>query len=517
MDELNRIILSCLIFVPIVGALLVSLLPRGAARPAAVLVAVANFVLSLHLVAHWNDAASTRGFCFEETREWLPQLGLNYHLGLDGASLFLVLLSTFLTPLVLVAARKGLNNRGKELAVCLLVLEAATIGAFSALDTILFYIFFEATLIPVYIMISGWGGAERSYAALKFFLYTMAGSVLMWVALLYIYFAQTRGERSFDYANMVAAANNLEAGGNSIAIMLFLGIAAAFAIKAPIFPLHTWQPDAYAESPTPATVILAAVLSKLGIYGFLRFAIPFFPQTATQLAPIFITLAIIGIIYGALVATAQTDLKRLLAYSSLSHVSLIVLGVFAALVAGTQGRDIANSGVIIQMLNHGLTTAALFLLAGMLIERRNSRVLGDFGGLAAPMPRFTVLFWIAMFASIGLPGLNGFVGEYLILQGTMFADFRFALLGALGVILGAVYMLRAFRRLMYGEITHEENRNLRDTGRRETLVMAVVLAVIVWIGVMPQPFLSLINGGNAQVETAPVAQTASQELLAQRR
>lgn len=513
MAELNRIILSCLIFLPVVGAILVALLPRKAARPAAIVVALANFVLSLHLVAHWGETVSGN-FHFVENREWMPQLGLSYHLGVDGISLFLVLLSTFLTPLVLLMARKGLDGRGKQLAVLLLLVEAASIGAFSALDTILFYIFFEATLIPIYLMIVGWGGAERSYAALKFFLYTMAGSVLMWVALLYLYFQQAASTRSFDLGAMTAAANTLESSGTHLPIILFVAIAAAFAIKAPIFPLHTWQPDAYAEAPTSATVILAAVLSKLGIYGFLRFAIPFFPQTAAQLAPIFIALAIIGIIYGALVAIAQTDMKRLLAYSSLSHVSLIILGVFAALLAGTQGGEIARSGAVIQMLNHGLTTAALFLLAGMLIERRGSRVLADFGGLAAPMPRFTVLFWIAMFASIGLPGLNGFVGEYLILQGAMFADFRIALLAALGVILSAIYMLRMFRRLMYGEITNEENRNLRDAGRRETIVMALVLAVIVWIGVMPRPFLSFI-GGDVNTATT-VAQTAP-EILAQRR
>jgi NADH-quinone oxidoreductase subunit M len=274
----------------------------------------------------------------------------------------------------------------------------------------------------------------------------------------------------------------------------------AFAIKAPIFPLHTWLPDAYTEAPTAATVMLAAVLSKMGIYGFLRFANPMFPETARSLAPIFIALAIVGIVYGAMVAVAQTDIKRLLAYSSISHVSLIVLGVFAALLAG-RNADLARTGATLQMVNHGLSTGALFLLAGWLWERRRTLQTNSFGGLAQAMPLYTVLFWVALFASIGLPGLNGFVGEYLILQGAMSANFWYAFGGATGVVLGAIYMLRMFRTAMYGETTREENRTVRDVNARETIVMAVILAVIVWIGVAPQPFLGIIGGDTTQQNT----------------
>ena len=438
---------------PILGAILVSLLPRKAARPAAILVALANFMLSLHLVAHWGDAVKDN-FHFVENREWMPQLGLSYHLGVDGVSLFLVLLSTFLTPLVLLMARKGLNGRGKQLAVLLLLVEAASIGAFSALDTILFYIFFEATLIPVYLMIVGWGDAERSYAALKFFLYTMAGSVLMWVALLFIYiFKQTGGRAQFrprrdDRRRQLSGIGGRQSADSFCSSRLppHSRSRRRFSRCTPGSPTPTPKSPTSGDGDSGGGACPNSASTDFCVSRFL-----FSRRPPTHLAPIFIALAIIGIIYGALVAIAQTDLKRLLAYSSLSHVSLIILGVFAALLAGTQGSEIARSGAVIQMLNHGLTTAALFLLAGMLIERRGSRVLADFGGLAAPMPRFTVLFWIAMFASIGLPGLNGFVGEYLILQGAMFANFRIAFLAATGRRFSARFICCecSVRQLMY--------------------------------------------------------------------
>jgi NADH-quinone oxidoreductase subunit M len=511
MNDLNSLILSCLIFCPIVGAILVALLPRRIALWGALAVALLTFALALHPILHWNDGdVATGGFRFEQKMAWLPDFGVSYHLGIDGLSVFLILLTAFLTPLVILAAWNSVADRVKEFVICLLLLEAATIGVFCALDLILFYVFFEAVLIPTYILIVGWGGAKRAAAGLKFFIYTMAGSVLMWLAMLYMYKEQSDSAgRSFDYDAMKTVASTLEGKsdllmGAPVATVLFFAFAIAFAIKAPLFPLHTWQADTYSEAPTAATVMLAALLSKMGIYGFMRFAIPFFPQTARELAPLFMTLAIIGIIYGALVAIVQTDIKRLLAYSSLSHVSLIVLGVFAATMTA-KNADLANTGAALQMVNHGLSTGALFLLAGFLIERRQRRNMGDFGGLAKLMPRYSVLFWIALFASIGLPGLNGFVGEYLILQGTMSAGFWYAALAATTVVLGAIYMLRMFRDVMFGEVTHEENRVLRDVNPRETLVMALVLGVIVWIGVRPQGFLDII-GNDANNGSAPSAQ-----------
>jgi NADH-quinone oxidoreductase subunit M len=523
MTDLNTIILSCLIFCPLMGAILVALLPRSVAREGAFVVAVINFVLSLHLWAHWNEAKSVlansvsgKEFHFQQVLDLAPQMGIKYHLGVDGISVFLVLLTTFLAPIVLLLGWNSVGARVKEYAVCMLILESAVVGVFSALDLILFYIFWEAVLIPVYIQMVGWGGPRKAYAAGKFFVYTMLGSVFMWIAMIYLYFQQPTGPtapRSFGYGPMYEAARALDGtSAGSVALILFSAFAIAFAIKAPIFPLHTWLPDAYSQAPTGTTVMLAAVLSKMGVYGFLRFAIPFFPNTTQQVAPLMIMLGAIGVIYGAIVAASQTDIKRLLAYSSVSHVALIIIGVFAAPLAGASG-PIAASGATLQMVNHGLSTGALFLLAGLLFERRGTYDSAQYGGVASVMPRYTVLFWIALFASIGLPGLNGFVGEYLILQGAMNAGFLYAALGATGVVLGAIYMLRMFRTVGYGEITREENRALRDISPRETLGLGLILAVIVWIGVAPQRFLDIVNPDAASVAlTAPVLQQQTDQL-----
>ena len=492
MDFLNSYVLSCLIFCPLVGAILVGLLPRRVAREGALVVALFNLAFALHIVARWGEASAQtvagQNFRFQERGELMPSLGVTYHLGVDGISAGMLVLTAFLVPIILVASWNSLGERVREWAVWLLVLEGAVMGVFAALDVILFYIFWEAVLVPVFVQMVGWGGAKRRYAAGKFFLYTMLGSVFMWVAMLYVYFQQPSGARSFDYEPFLNAARAIPP---EIALLLFGAFAVAFAIKAPVFPLHTWLPDTYREAPTGTTVMLAAILSKMGVYGFMRFAIPFFPDAARVAAPLLISLAAFGIIYGAVVAAGQTDIKRLLAYSSVSHISLIVLGIFAAIVAGKQG-EVAMSGATMQMVNHGLSTGALFLLAGFLSERRGTYEQSDFGGIATPMPRYVVLFWVAMFASIGLPGLNGFVGEYLILQGTMNADFVYAALGATGVVLGAVYMLRMFRHVAYG-VPREENKNLRDVSFRETCALGLVLAAIVWLGIAPQRYLDIIN------------------------
>lgn len=491
-SNLDQLILAILIAFPILGAILLAFLPRSIARESALAVSVLNFIFSLHLWANWGRAASTTGYRFEQKLDWLPQMGLSFHLGIDGISLWLVLLTTFITPLALLLGWNEIKNRESAFVINILLLSSAAIGVFCALDVILFYVFYEAVLIPTYLLIVGWGGAERARAAIKFFLYTMAGSVFMWIALLYIYFQQAPEARSFDIAAFITAAQSIDSGTQNIALWLFAAFAVAFAIKVPLFPLHTWQPAAYDQSPTAATIMLGAILSKMGVYGFIRFAIPFLPNAATAVAPIIIGLAIIGIIYGAMVAMQQNEIKRVFAYSSISHLGVIVLGVFVALLAETNG-EIALSGATIQMVAHGISTAALFGVAGVLLARRGTLRTDQFGGIAATMPRFTVLFWTAMFASIGLPGLCNFVGEYMILQGAMAANFWYAALAATGVIWGAVYMLRLFRSVMYGEITLEENRALPDAGKRETFALAVLLAVAVWIGVAPQPLLDKIN------------------------
>ncbi|HVF11120.1 MAG TPA: NADH-quinone oxidoreductase subunit M [Abditibacteriaceae bacterium] len=497
MFDINSWILTILIAVPLAGALLIALLPRGIARYGALAIAVLNFVLSLYLLANWSKAAS--GYHFEQSLYWVPQLGIKYHVGVDGLSLFLILLTTFLTPLCLLASWTEITKRPKEFAVCLLLLEGIVVGVFAALDVILFYIFWEAVLVPMALLIGIWGGPRRVQAAMKFFLYTMAGSVLLWVAALLVYFKPVTGVvSSFDYQPFGDAARALDATDPHIALWLFAAFAVAFAIKVPLFPLHTWLPAAYTQAPTAGTVMLAAVLSKMGLYGFIRFAVPFFPNAANTAAPLMCALAIVAIIYGALVAVRQTDFKQLIAYSSISHLGFVVLGVFVSLLANNYA-DVALTGATLQMVAHGLSTGALFLLAGFLEERRRTREIGDYGGLAAVMPRYTVLLWIAVFAAIGLPGLSGFVGEYLILQGAMSAGFWYAATAATGIILGAVYMLRMVRSLLFGELTREENKVLKDVNARELFVVTAVLAVTVWIGVQPQPFLNIINANTKSV------------------
>lgn len=503
MAWLNSNILSALIWCPVIGALLVALLPRPYAKAAGVAVAIVNFALSLHLWWHWQFDMGLP-FQFEQKISWMPKFGIMYHLGVDGLSLFLVLLTTFLTPLVLLASWNSVRERTREYAICFLLLEAAAVGVFVAVDVILFYVFWEAVLIPAYLIIGIWGGPNRVRAGIKFFIYTMLGSVLMWLAILYLY-VSTRGH-TFDLTVLKETARAIDVQYPVAATALFLAFALAFAIKVPLFPFHTWLPDAYTEAPTGGTVMLAAVLSKMGAYGFLRLALPFFPQTATEWAPVLSALAIVGIIYGAMVAITQRDMKRLIAYSSVSHLGFIMLGVFAGFSAYKMGDPGANTlssmalgGATLQMFNHGISTGALFLIVGMLTERRGSRDIADYGGLAKEMPTFTVLFWIALFASIGLPGLNGFVGEYLILQGSMGVSFWYVALATTGVILGAVYMLRLFRSVMFGELPDTENRGAWDANRREIAVLALLLAIAVWVGVAPQPFLEVIDRSTPSV------------------
>jgi len=466
---------------PLLGAVLLLCLDRrreAAIKHLAFGVSLLTFLVSLGLYGGFQlDAA---GMQFTERAPWIGWLGAEYHVGVDGISLLLVLLTTFLTAVAILSSYAAITTSVKEYMICMLLLETGMLGVFVALDLILFYVFWEGMLIPMYFLIGIWGGPRRVYATIKFFLYTMAGGVLMLVGIIALYFltgARPGGEYTFDLLKITSLTLPLRTQ-----VWLFLAFALAFAIKVPMFPFHTWLPDAHVEAPTAGSVILAGVLLKMGTYGFLRFALPLFPDATRYFAALFSWLAIIGILYGALVCMVQPDLKKLVAYSSVSHLGLVMLGVFALT---TQ----AMAGAILQMINHGLSTGALFLLVGMLYERRHTRMIQDFGGLARIIPVFTAAFMLVTLSSIGLPGLNGFVGEFLILVGTFRVSVLYAVLGTVGIVLAAVYMLWMFQRVMFGPMTQEANRDLTDLRPRELAVLVPVLALIVWIGVYPQPFL----------------------------
>ncbi|WP_448382855.1 NADH-quinone oxidoreductase subunit M [Desulfosoma sp.] len=481
MESLSFPLLSTLVFLPLVGVLVLLFVDRenhAVQRWTALTVMSGGFVLALFVYAGFDPG--NVAFQFEEKHAWIPGLGISYHLGIDGISLLLVMLTAFLGPICVLACWTDIRVRLKEFLVCLLLLQTGMLGVFVSLDLVLFYVFWEVMLIPMALLILVWGHpARRIYAAVKFFLYTMAGSVFMLVGILVLYFyqARTTGTASFDWTTM--AGLNLPF---SLQLWLFLAFGVAFAIKVPMFPFHTWLPDAHTEAPTVGSVVLAAVLLKMGTYGFLRFNLPLFPDASVFFMPLMIALALVGIIYGAFMCLVQKDLKRLIAFSSVSHLGFVILGIFSFTLQGVQGG-------VLQMINHGLSTGALFLLVGMLYERRHTRLIADFGGLSTPVPAFTTFFMIATLASIGLPGLNGFVGEFLILLGTFHVKPVWAVLGATGVILAAWYMLWMVQRVFYGTVTHAENATLRDLVPREIGLLVPVVAMMVWIGVAPTPFL----------------------------
>ncbi len=481
-------LLSATILTPGLVGLLLLATPRGAVRLHRWAGLAASLVtLAFAAVAWtWFDPAAA-GFQFVEMRTWLPTLGIGYRLGMDGISLVLVLLTALLQPIVFISSWQSIHDKVKGYVVSMLLLETGILGAFLATDLFLFYVFWELMLVPMYFIIGVWGGERRIYAAVKFVLFTLAGSLLMLVAIIYLSFVHhaQAGAWSFAYEDMLKLAVPMGSGfWHSPQMLLFAAFALAFAIKVPIFPLHTWLPDAHTEAPTGGSIILAGVLLKLGTYGLLRFNRPLFPQAWAAATPLFLALAVIAIVYGALVAWAQRDMKKLVAYSSVTHMGFIVLGLFAGTLASTQGA-------LIQMINHGLSTGALFLLVGVIYDRRHTRLIEDFGGLAAVMPLYTGAFLLATLASIGLPGLNGFVGEFLILTGSFAGHPVAVVLAATGIVLGAVYMLSLVQRVFWNALTAPENRNLIDLTWQEALAFAPLGILMVWIGVHPGTFLAL--------------------------
>ena len=472
-------------FFPLVGVLVILFLKeeqKNLIRWVALITSLITFGISLAVLAQFN--AGNPDLQLVVNVPWIQVAGWNisYHMGVDGLSILLLLLTTFLTPISILSTWTAVEDRVKDFMIFFLLLEVAMVGVFLAMDLFLFFIFWEFTLVPMYFLIGIWGGSRRLYAAIKFFLYTMAGSVLMLLAILWL--GTTQG--TFSVPDLIAQGGIPE----NIQIWLFLAFAAAFAIKVPMWPLHSWLPDAHVEAPTAGSVILAGILLKLGTYGFLRYNLALFPQAAVRLAPYLAALAVIGILYGAMVSYAQQDVKKLVAYSSVSHLGFVMLGLFSLNAQGIQGG-------ILQMVNHGLSTGALFLAVGMIYERRHTRDMDAFGGLWKVMPIFSAMTLIVSLSSMGLPGLNGFVGEFTILLGAFgsqaIGSAWYAGIAALGVILAAVYILFMFQKLFLGPVDKEENRLLQDINLREVLTLVPLLILIVWIGLYPRPFFALIS------------------------
>ncbi len=474
-------LLTLLTFLPLAGAVILFLVPAGSGQKGtALLTTLATFGISLMLLVQW-DTAAAGGMVLEVQHDWFPALGLSYHLGVDGISLWLVLLTTFIMPIAVAFSNRFVTERlGQHLAL-LLLMESAMIGVFLALDLVLFYVFFEFTLIPMYFLIGQWGSENREYAAIKFVMYTLVGSALMLVAIVAVYWQVG----SFDI--LVIADTLPGMASTTFQTLGFLAFALAFAVKIPLFPFHTWLPDAHVQAPTSGSIILAGVLLKMGTYGLLRLALPFYPDAARQFLPLMVLLALIGIIYGALVALKQQDVKSLVAYSSVAHMGFIVLGLF---VFNSQG----TSGAVLQMVNHGLSTGALFLMVGLLYERRHTRQFADFGGLWKSIPVYCGLFLVVAMSSAGLPGLNGFIGEFTILVGTWAFNPLYAVVASIGVVLAAWYLLSAFRRLAQGEIVHQENQAgvLADLNGYELLMILPLVVMFFVIGLFPNLLLDTI-------------------------
>ncbi len=536
MGEFDQYLLTIITFFPLVTALglmgtsiLASLLgvnglPASLWKPIALASSILTFLLSLRMFAVFDPLETD--FQLVEHVPWISEYGIHYFVGIDGISLLLVLLTTFLMPVVLLASWNDVSKSLRTYLFFMLSLETGMLGAFVSLNLFQFYVFWEVMLIPMYFIIGIWGGPRRVYAAIKFFLFTMVGSLLMLLAMLVLYYLGSEQTGTLDF-DLVPPPGSVTGGLLQTLVpvdgiwwqtqtWLFLAFALAFAIKVPMVPLHTWLPDAHVEAPTAGSVVLAGVLLKMGTYGFLRFAIPLFPAAAVDFTPWIMALSVIGIIYGSLVAMVQSDIKKLVAYSSVAHLGFVMLGIFALNVHGLTGG-------VLQMVNHGLSTGALFLLVGMLYERRHTREIADFGGIARPMPVFAACFGIVTMSSIGLPMLNGFVGEFLILVGVYLAAPIFAIIAAFGIVLSAAYMLWMFRRVVFGPVDNPENRGLIDLGMREKIVIMSMVIPIIWIGVYPNPLLRRIEPsvielirhletrvdiGGADSEVAPTSDSA---------
>jgi NADH-quinone oxidoreductase subunit M len=483
LDSLHygRWVLQALLLIPAVGALLILLAPAPQAKRIALATALVELVVSLGLWVAFDPANPAMQFFV--AKKWIPAWGISFRVGLDGLSLMMVLLTTVLLPLSVLGSWSGITTRERGFYGLLLVMASGMVGVFAALDLFLFYVFWEVMLIPMYFIIGIWGSKGRLYASLKFFIYTMVGSLLMLVAILVLYFEAGRaaGGFSFAYAHIL---DNLPRLPLTTQLWLFGAFFLAFAIKVPMVPFHTWLPDAHTEAPTAGSVILAGILLKMGTYGFMRFAVPFLPEAAFHpaVSAAILTLAVIGIVYGALVAMVQPDLKRLIAYSSVSHLGFVMLGLWALTEQGVQGA-------ILVMINHGISTGALFFLVGMIYERRHSRLIADFGGIARVVPAFSAVFTFVSLSSIGLPGTNGFVGEFLVLLGAFRTQPLAAVVATTAVIIAAVYLLWATKRVIYGPLEREENRTLTDLTPREYAVLVPLLGLILWLGLYPDPVL----------------------------
>ncbi len=480
-------ILSAITFLPLLFALVVLLWPNTKTlRHLALGLSIIEFLASLAMLAHFDS--STASLQMVERFTWIERFGISYFLGLDGLSLWLIMLTTFLTPIVLLGSWNSIQDRVKGFLVSVFVLQTAMIGTFLAMDAIFFYLFWELSLVPMYFMIGIWGGQRRIYATVKFFIYTMLGSVLMLVAIIYLMFMtqETLGTMSASLLDFYRLKIPFIGGQFfTLQTLLFFAFALAFSIKVPVFPFHTWLPDAHVEAPTPGSVILAGVMLKMGTYGFLRWTIPLFPEASEYWAWLFMTVGVIGIVYGALVAMVQPDIKKLVAYSSVSHMGYILLGLFTF-------NQFGMTGSLYQMLNHGVSTGALFLLVGMIYERTHSREISKYGGLAGVLPLFTIAFFIITLSSIAVPMTNGFIGEFLILLGSFKAEKAFAYVAVTGVVLGAVYMLWMFKRVFFGEkgeLVKDEHHPLHDLSCREICVLVPMVVMVFWMGLFPNHFL----------------------------
>ncbi len=476
----NQWILHALVLLPLAGAVPILLGEERSAKRTALAVTIIELLLSAGL--WWAVDPAEGGMQLISSAPWIPRWGISYRVGIDGISLFMVLLTTLMMPLSVLASWTSITRRERAFYALMLMLLTGLVGVFIALDLFVFYVFFEVMLIPMYFIIGIWGGANRLYAAIKFFIYTMAGSLLMLVAIIVMVWkiGEATGTLSFEYEHLLANARAL----GSVAPWLFAAFALAFAIKVPVFPLHTWLPDAHVEAPTAGSVLLAAIMLKIGTYGFLRFAVPFFPQVALspEVSRLIVVLAVIGVIYGALVAMVQPDIKKLVAYSSVSHLGFVMLGIWGVSVISVQGA-------LMVMISHGISTGALFLLIGMIYERRHTRMIEDYGGIARAVPLFSLILTVVALSSIGLPGLNGFVGEFLVLLGSFRAYPWATGIATTGVIFAAAYLLWALQRMIFNRLDNPENERLTDLNRRELAVMVPLLVGIVWLGLFPGPVL----------------------------